>query len=323
MDEKNDCKPSQVDPLARIVDQAASQVLHDRSSTDTKDSLFFVGNWHDSIPRAIWIDPLLDGTDVRIWGFLRSLLKSDTPAVVSVNTRLQEALGYSKPTITRSLSALRATRWISLCSKVRDEGGRFRGHVYAVNAEPLSFGDAIRLDPGFLDFLEEQTHIKRPKVREIATAVLALINEQIENNRDITEEESLLPRFSSAEHENQSLAEIENHPSTHLDRAENQGNDHQDNNFTLDVHQGNDHQGNNFTLDNHQGTFTRETFLPWTQTRKINHLATRVKKFPWCLYVVVVVVEKKLLLHRHVRAREKTMPGKQPPKSTNSSTTMG
>jgi hypothetical protein len=177
------------------------------------------------------------------------------------------------------------TRWLSLCSKIRDEGGRFRGHVYAVNAEPLSFGDAIRLDPDYLEFLEEQTHIKRPKVRKIATAILALISEQIENNRDITEEQSLLSRFSSEEHGNQSLAEIENHLGTHLDRAEDQGNDHQDNNFTLDVHQGNDHQGNNFTPVDHQGNVYQGnifTLAANEENQSLSHQGKKVSLVPIC-----------------------------------------
>jgi hypothetical protein len=79
MDNENNRNPGQVDPLARILNRAAGQVLHDRSSDEIKDSIFFVGNWHDSIPRAIWTDPLLDGTDVRIWGFLRSLVQPWRP----------------------------------------------------------------------------------------------------------------------------------------------------------------------------------------------------------------------------------------------------
>ncbi len=270
MDNENDSNPNQADPLSRIVDRAASQVLQDRSSADTKDSLFFVGSWHDSIPRAIWTDPLLDGTDVRIWGFLRSLVKPDVPAVVSVNARLEEALGYSKTTVTRSLSVLRTTRWISLCSKIRDERGRFRGHVYAVNVEPLSFGDAIRMDPGYLDFIEEQTRIKHPKVREIATAVLALIDEQIGNNRDITEEESLVSRFSSAEHGNRSVAETESHRGTQVDRTRDQDNDHHDNNIALDNHQDNVYQDNNIALDANE------------ENQSLSHQGKKVALVPIC-----------------------------------------
>jgi hypothetical protein len=285
MDNENDSKPDQVDRLVRIVDRAAGQVLADRSSADTKDSLFFVGYWHDSIPRAIWTDPLLDGTDVRIWGFLRSLVKPDAPAVVSVNARLEDALGYSKTTVTRSLSVLRTTRWISLCSKIRDERGRFRGHVYAVNAEPLSFGDAIRMDPGYLDFIEEQTRIKHPKVREIATAVLALIVEQIENNRDITEEESLVSRFSGTENRNRSVAETESHHGAQVDRTQDHDNDHHDNNVAMDVHHDNVHHDNNVAMDNHHDNVYQDNNIVLDaneENQSLSHQDKKVVLVPIC-----------------------------------------
>ena len=185
-------------PLDRFIGQAEQHLLENPPKSQKADSVLYVGNWHDAIPRAIWTDPLLDAIDVRAWGLIRTQSRPDAAVAVSINTLLQEKLGYSKPTVSRILYILRLTRWLSLCATVRDDKGRFRGHVYAVHDEPLPLGDAIRLDSGYIAFSKQQALHKSSKIRNTARSLLAMIDERIERNESVTHEVGTVSKFCEA-----------------------------------------------------------------------------------------------------------------------------
>ena len=178
--------PNQTHYLDRFIGDAKHHLLENPPESQKADSVLYVGNWQDAIPRAIWTDPLLDAIDVRAWGLIRTQSRPDANIVVSINTLLQEKLGYSKPTVSRILYILRLTRWLSLCATVRDEKGRFRGHVYAIHDEPLPVGDAIRMDSDYIAFSKAQALHKSSKIRNTARSLLAMIDERIERNENVT-----------------------------------------------------------------------------------------------------------------------------------------
>lgn len=187
--------PNQAHYLDRFIRNAEQHLLENPPESQKADSVLYVGNWQDAIPRAIWTDPLLDAIDVRAWGLIRIQSRPDAAIVVSINKLLQEKLGYSKPTVSRILYILRLTRWLSLCATVRDEKGRFRGHVYAVHDEPLPVGDAIRLDTGYITFSKQQAHHKSSKIRNTARSLLAMIDERVEMNESVTNEVGTVSKF--------------------------------------------------------------------------------------------------------------------------------
>jgi hypothetical protein len=144
------------------------------------DSLVYLGNWQDSIPRSIWFDTLLEAIDVRSWGLIRTQVTPESAMMLSLNQLLRDALGYSKPTVSRIIYVLRLTRWISLCSRLRDANGRFKGHIYAIHDNVISLTDAIYLDADYIGFVKAQTHHGKEQIRTVALKIWANIQDSID-----------------------------------------------------------------------------------------------------------------------------------------------
>lgn len=58
------------------VNRLSNDTQNDENQTD---SLIYIGNWQDAIPRSIWVDPSLSAVDVRSWGIIRTRLLVDRP----------------------------------------------------------------------------------------------------------------------------------------------------------------------------------------------------------------------------------------------------
>lgn len=78
----------------------------------------------------------------------------------------------SRDTVSRALTMLRLTGWLSLCKRVRDTGGRVRGNIYAQHDEPVSAKDAEMFDPGWLDMVGKACQHKYREVSDTAFHVL-------------------------------------------------------------------------------------------------------------------------------------------------------
>ncbi len=143
------------------------------------DSLVFIGNWQDAIPRSIWVDGLLSAIDVRSWGIIRTQAVNGSAVILSLNNLLKDTLGYSNATVSRVIFILRLTRWISLCSKLRTETGKFRGNIYAIHDHPVSLEDAIYLDSHYIEFVKKQTSHSNNAIRNLAQSVWQAIRESI------------------------------------------------------------------------------------------------------------------------------------------------
>jgi hypothetical protein len=138
----------------------------------TNDAIIYMGYKQDSIPRAIWFDPALQGIDVRAWGLIRTQLDADNPVTISLHSFLRRQLGHSKATVSRILYVLRLSRWITLCHTLRNAAGHKQGHVYAIHDHALSITDTFALDPNYLDFVNQQTKHGYPYVRQLAESIL-------------------------------------------------------------------------------------------------------------------------------------------------------
>ena len=143
------------------------------------DSLVFIGNWQDAIPRSIWVDGLLSAIDVRSWGVIRTQAVNGSAVILSLNKLLKDTLGYSNATVSRVIFILRLTRWISLCSKLRTETGKFRGNIYAIHDHPVSLEDAIYLDNQYIEFVKNQTSHSNNAIRTLAQSVWQAIRASI------------------------------------------------------------------------------------------------------------------------------------------------
>jgi hypothetical protein len=167
---------------ARIqVDNATKQ----RQQTDNnEDSLLFVGNWHDAVPRALILDPLLQPADKCVYLLLRTYLSAHGTQRMPSYTEISRLLVLSRGTIARCLHILRATRWITMCNAIRDDQtGKFKKNIYALHDEMLSVEEVVVLDGHYIEALEdmERNHAHK-RVRVIAHAVLENIRNNLNRN---------------------------------------------------------------------------------------------------------------------------------------------
>ena len=161
--------------------------------------LLFLGNWHDAMPRLIFKDPVLQPVDTRIWGVIKITAAGVHPAAFPTYKHIAKTANIgSEATVARSMAILRATRWLSLCRRVRDSQGRFRGNIYTLHDEPLPLADALYLDEAYLPFLEQAQHHAHPQVRKVAVAVLGTIEEDLVEGRHGAEAENPIRRCLEA-----------------------------------------------------------------------------------------------------------------------------
>ncbi|EEN8774152.1 helix-turn-helix domain-containing protein, partial [Salmonella enterica] len=167
--------------LARM--QARLAMRNDAQSGQERSGLLFMGNVHDAYPRALLLDPRLSPLDKVAWMMIRQYALQNDGAIFPSYDELQQLLASpgsglaSRGTVSRALTMLRLTGWLSLCKKVRDGKGRVRGNIYAQHDEPLSARDAETFDPGWLDMVADACRHKSRAVSETAWQVLTSIQD--------------------------------------------------------------------------------------------------------------------------------------------------
>ncbi|HCM1917190.1 TPA: helix-turn-helix domain-containing protein [Salmonella enterica subsp. salamae serovar 28:r:e,n,z15] len=148
------------------------------SSGQERNGLLFTGNLHDAYPRALVLDMRLSPLDKMCWIMIRQYALQNDGAIFPSYDELQKLLSSpgagqaSRDTVSRALTMLRLTGWLSLCKRVRDAGGRVRGNIYAQHDEPLSAKDAETFDPGWLEMVGKACRHKYREVNETAWRVL-------------------------------------------------------------------------------------------------------------------------------------------------------
>ncbi len=158
--------------------QARLATRHDVQSGQERSGLLFMGNVHDAYPRALLLDTRLSPLDKVAWMIIRQYALQNDGAIFPSYDELQQLLASpgsgraSRDTVSRALTMLRLTGWLSLCRRVRDTGGRVRGNIYAQHDEPLSAKDAEMFDPGWLDMVGRACQHKYREVSDTAFQVL-------------------------------------------------------------------------------------------------------------------------------------------------------
>ncbi|MGE3420148.1 MAG: STY4528 family pathogenicity island replication protein [Bradyrhizobium sp.] len=157
------------------------------STASAADALLFLGNWHHAFPAVVVQDPVLEPVDKLVWMVIyQSGRGTGAKAVFPSYTDIARLANVSSTsTVSRAIAILRATRWLSLCARTRDPSGRFGGNVYALHDEPLPLVDALHLDPGYMAFLQEAGSHHHARVRRVAEAVSASLDEDIRAGKDV------------------------------------------------------------------------------------------------------------------------------------------
>ncbi len=131
----------------------------------------------------------MDAIDVRCWGIIRTQAMAGSAVILSLHRLLKAQLGYSKPTVSKVLFVLRLTRWISMCSELRHETGRFKGHIYAIHDSPISITDAMYLDTDYITFVKQQREHQHKQIRRIASAIWQGIHDSIANQHSFIDDQ--------------------------------------------------------------------------------------------------------------------------------------
>jgi len=151
------------------------------------DRMLFLGNRHQSFPTAVVKDPVLEPVDKLIWMVIMLSVRETggTTLFPGYDAIGKMANVSSRSTIARAIAILRATRWLSLCARVRKRSGRFNGNVYALHDEPLPLADALHLDADYMSFLDSALGHGHARVRTVAQGVFDSMDEDIQAGQDI------------------------------------------------------------------------------------------------------------------------------------------
>jgi len=177
--------PVPLQPETRALDALIQKTITQAERTAGQgpgDRIIFLGNRHQSFPTAVVSDPVLEPVDKVVW-MITMLAVRETGG----NTAFPgyDAIGKmanvsSRSTIARAIAILRATRWLTLCARVRKASGRFRANVFALHDEPLPLVDALHLDANYMTFLNHAQGHGHARVRAVAQGVLDSIDEDIQ-----------------------------------------------------------------------------------------------------------------------------------------------
>ncbi len=177
-------------PATRALDALIRRTLSQIQETTNAlraDALLFLSNGHEVFPARLVQDPVLEPVDKVVWMVIcqHGQAVGMSSAFPSYNAIARQANIASPATVSRAIALLRVTRWLSVCTQVRDGVGRFRGNVYALHDQPLPLADAMHLDPDYLAFVKAARQHHHARVRKVADLVLASIDDDSEAGVDI------------------------------------------------------------------------------------------------------------------------------------------
>ncbi|MEZ5542953.1 MAG: STY4528 family pathogenicity island replication protein [Pseudomonadota bacterium] len=172
--------------LDALILATIERAQQESGSTHT-DTMLFMGNRHQAFPTLVVQDPVLEPVDKLAWMviMLQAQETGGSTAFPSYEYLAKKTNVSSTSTISRAIAILRATRWLTLCARLREASGRFRGNVYALHDEPLPLVDALHLDPDYMKFLQQSLGHHHARVRLVAKGVLDTIDEDIQEGLDI------------------------------------------------------------------------------------------------------------------------------------------
>lgn len=176
-----------------LVGRAASSLTqrrgNDASASNVEDGsldgLLFMGNPHETVPRALLLDQRLGAVDVLGWQIIRLLSNADRttafPTYDELEPLLRSGAGQkaSRKTVARVIAILRLTRWMTLGMKARNTtNGRMIGNVYVLHDEPLAPAESLSLDKDYIEYVIRCTKHSNKAVATVAR----LISDELSEN---------------------------------------------------------------------------------------------------------------------------------------------
>lgn len=149
--------------LSTLFDDALQGLKQAQGTASAGDGFLYSGNRHESVPRALFLDRRLTPLERNAWQVFRLQLNDDGVTAFPTYDQLRPYLASmpcgsqaSHETVSRALTLLRLTRWLSLVRRRRDpRTGRILGNLYVLHDEPLTPFEAMQLDPDYLGLVSQ------------------------------------------------------------------------------------------------------------------------------------------------------------------------
>ncbi len=167
------------DSLSSLLDDALER-LQPQNKQPSGDGFLFSGNRHQTVPRALLLDPRLTPLERNAWQVFLFLLNKDGVSAFPTYDQLRRYLTSvpcgkvaSHETVAKALTMLRLTRWLSLVRRRRDKStGRVLGNLYVLHDAPLSPFEAMQLDPTYMGLVSQTLEHANKGIQTVALAVL-------------------------------------------------------------------------------------------------------------------------------------------------------
>ncbi|PBQ09405.1 STY4528 family pathogenicity island replication protein [Pseudomonas syringae] len=170
-------------PARPTTEQPSNQAL--------QAGFLFSGQSHEVVPRRLLLDNRLTPLERNAWQVFRLMLHGQgvvTPRYEDLQPYLSSVpygASASRETISRVLTMLRLTRWLSLVSRGRDQlSGRIQGSLYVLHDEPLTPAEAIELDQDYLALVGHALGHAAKAVRIVAQHVVEEVRQDTNIDRD-------------------------------------------------------------------------------------------------------------------------------------------
>ena len=143
------------------------------SLENDSDAVLFLGHPSDPIPRALILDRDLPPWARLLWCYFRSRSHSPDLAGTAPNyDTIQDELGVKgRGTVAAAVHALRVTRWMTLMPQTAQN----RRHIYLLHNAPLTFHQAVELDPEYPNRIAEASRSPSRPIRVLAPGYIDLV----------------------------------------------------------------------------------------------------------------------------------------------------
>ena len=113
----------------RTLIEASLGRFEESADNARSDSLQFLGNRHTAFPILVVQDPVLEPVDKLVWMAIKLQAETGGSTAFPTYDAIRKTANIaSKSTVARAIAVLRATRWLTLCARLREHSGRFRGN---------------------------------------------------------------------------------------------------------------------------------------------------------------------------------------------------
>lgn len=160
---------------AHLQKKRAQETATQSASPSHYAGIIFSGNPHETVPRKLLLDNRLTPLERNCWQVFRLLVNEDGVTAFPTYDQLRPYLGMnpgklaSRETVSKALTVLRLTRWLSLGRRVRNEvSGQVQGNVYLLHDEPVTPAEALEFDKDYMQLVLQSMEHQNKAISAVA-----------------------------------------------------------------------------------------------------------------------------------------------------------